>query len=65
MLGVGSLFLSMFSTLLIYFNLYDSGAITFALALIFMITSLGISAWEIHISIIALDLHLKGMREKP
>ncbi len=61
--GVGSLFLSMLSTLLIYLNMDFSGEITFALALLFMIISLAISAWEIHISIVALDLHIKGMKE--
>ena len=64
MFGVGSLFLSMVSTLFIYFGIESYGAISFALALVLMILSLGISAWEIHISIIALDLHIKGMKEK-
>jgi len=61
--GVLSLFLSMLSTLLIYLNLYLSGEIAFAFALLFMIVSLAISAWEIHISVVALDLHIKGMKE--
>ncbi len=61
LLGVGSLFLSMASTLLIFFQLPFLGSVTFAAALVLMIISLALSAWEIQISIVALDLHIKGM----
>jgi len=61
--GVSSLFLSMASMLLLYFDLNIAGAYAFALSLIAMIISLAISMWEIQISVKALDMHLKGMEE--
>ncbi len=62
-LGVFSLFMSMASTLFIYFRSSWAGDISFVIALISMIISLGISIWEVQISVVALDLHLKGMEE--
>ena len=62
-LGVFSLFMSMASTLFIFLQLDMAGDISFAVALISMIISLGLSIWEIQISVVALDLHLKGMEE--
>jgi len=62
-LGVFSLFMSMASTLFIFFQLDWAGDISFAIALLSMIISLGISIWEVQISVVALDLHLKGMEE--
>ena len=62
-LGVFSLFMSMASTLFIYFRSEWAGDISFVIALISMIISLGISIWEVQISVVALDLHLKGMEE--
>ncbi len=61
--GVASLFSSMASMLLLYFNLTALGGIAFALGLILMILSLLVSLWEIQISIKALDLHLKNMED--
>ena len=63
-LGVFSLFMSMVSTLFIYFKSGWAGDVSFVIALISMIISLGISIWEVQISIVALDLHLKGMEEE-
>ena len=62
-LGVFSLFMSMASTLFIFLQFDMAGDISFAVALISMIISLGLSIWEIQISVVALDLHLKGMEE--
>ncbi len=62
-LGVFSLFMSMASTLFIYFQLVWAGDLSFVIALLSMIVSLGLSIWEIQISVVALDLHLKGMEE--
>jgi len=61
--GVVSLFLSMASMLMLYFNMNTLGGLAFALGLIFMIFSLFVSLWEIQISIRALDLHLKNMED--
>lgn len=61
MLGVISLFLCVVSMFLIYINLLVFATWVFGLGLMLLIISLGISAWEIQISVIALDLHLKDM----
>lgn len=60
-LGVSSLFLSMLSMLLIYLQQQLLGGYAFILGLLSMIGSLGISIWEIQISVRALNLHLKNM----
>jgi len=62
-LGVGSLFLSVFSMLFLYIDWNIIGAYAFGLGLLSMIGSLTISVWEINISVVALNLHLKGMEE--
>jgi hypothetical protein len=61
--GVLSLFLSMASMLFLYLGLNLSGAFAFGGGLICMIASLAISLWEIQISVIALELHLKNMED--
>jgi hypothetical protein len=61
--GTFSLFMSVVSMLLIYLNLNILGAFAFAIGLLFMIISLGISIWEIQISVKALELHLNNMEE--
>lgn len=61
--GVLSLFLSMASTLLIYIDCTFWGAVSFLAALLFMIFSLALSMWEIQISVVALDLHIKDMEK--
>ena len=61
--GVLSLFLSMASMLFLYLGFDFSGAFSFGGGLICMIASLAISLWEIQISVIALDLHLKNMED--
>jgi uncharacterized Tic20 family protein len=61
--GVLSLFLSMASTLLIYLDCTFWGSVSFLAALLFMIFSLALSMWEIQISVVALDLHIKDMEK--
>lgn len=63
-LGVISLFLSMLSMLFLYIDWLFFGTYTFAIGLLSMIASLAISVWEIQISVVALNLHLKGMEEE-
>ena len=62
-LGVVSLFLSMGSMLFLFVDLNILGAYIFVLSLLSMIVSLAISIWEIQISVVSLNLHLKGMEE--
>ena len=62
-LGVVSLFLSMGSMLFLFVDFNVLGAYIFVLALFSMIISLAISIWEIQISVVSLNLHLKGMEE--
>ena len=63
-LGVLSLFLSMGSMLFFVFALPAGGVWTFCASLLFMIASLGISVWEIQISVVALNLHLEDMEDR-
>ncbi len=59
--GAASLFMCVASMFLLYVGAQITGAFTFGIGLLFMIVSLGISVWEIQISVRALDLHLKDM----
>jgi hypothetical protein len=63
-LGVVSLFLSMGSMLFLYIDFNLIGTYLFGVGLLSMIGSLAISVWEIQISVVALNLHLKGMEEE-
>lgn len=63
-LGVLSLFFCVISMFLIYVNFMISASWVFGIGLLLLIISLGISAWEIQISVKALDLHLKNMEKK-
>ncbi|GEM53874.1 hypothetical protein B0A58_07965 [Flavobacterium branchiophilum NBRC 15030 = ATCC 35035] len=59
--GVFSLFLSVFSMLMLFLN-FDNGALLlFGISLLSLLVSLGISFWEISISIDALKLHLSSL----
>lgn len=60
-LGVSSLFLCVVSMFSIYIGFENFAAWAFGLGLFLMIVSLGLSAWEIQISVNALDHHLKDM----
>lgn len=62
-LGISSLFFCVISMFLIYINLYEFSVYVFGLALLLLIASLGVSIWEIHISVKALEIHLKDMEK--
>ncbi|MFY0672144.1 MAG: DUF2721 domain-containing protein [Bacteroidia bacterium] len=62
--GISSLFLCVLSMFLIYISAVLLAEIVFGIALILLIVSLGLSGWEINISVKALELHLKELREK-
>lgn len=59
--GVASLFLCVGTMFLIFVGQYVIAVWVFGLALIMMILSLGISIYEIQISVKALNLHLSDM----
>lgn len=61
--GVLSLFLSVFAMLLLYINQTILGVYIFGLSLLMLLISLGISFWEISISVTALRVHLKDLEE--
>lgn len=63
MLGVLSLFSCVASMFLIYIHFMTSAIFVFGLGLLLLIISLALSAWEIQISVKALDLHLKDMEK--
>lgn len=63
-LGISSLFLCVVTMFLIYIDLQVISAYVFGLALLLLIGSLGVSVWEINISVKALDLHLSDMEKK-
>ena len=56
--GVMSLFLSVFSMLFLFLDFQLTGIVMFGFSLFTLLVSLGISFWEISISINALRLHL-------
>jgi len=59
--GVLSLFLSVFAMLLLFVEQQLSGIYVFGLSLLCLLISLGISFWEISISVNALRLHLSDL----
>ena len=62
-LGVSSLFLCVVTMFLIYIGFFLTSAYVFGIALLLLIASLGVSIYEIHISVRALDIHLKDMEK--
>lgn len=62
--GVLSLFLSVFAMLLLFLEHQIFSIYLFGLSLLSLLISLGISFWEISISVKALRLHLKDLIEK-
>lgn len=62
--GVLSLFLSVFAMLLLFLEHQLFSIYLFGLSLLSLLISLGISFWEISISVKALRLHLKDLIEK-
>lgn len=61
--GVMCLFLSVFAMLLLYVNQANFGIYLFGASLLCLLISLGISFWEISISVNALRVHLKDLSE--
>ena len=61
LLGVTSLFLCVVTMFLIYVGLMLLSAYGFGAALLLLVGSLGVSIWEIQISVRALEIHLKDM----
>ncbi|MBA4154207.1 DUF2721 domain-containing protein [Flavobacterium sp.] len=59
--GVLSLFLSVFAMLVLFFEQQLAGIIFFGASLFCLLVSLGISFWEISISVKALRVHLKDL----
>lgn len=62
--GVLSLFLSVFAMLLLFFGVQLIGIYLFGLSLLALLISLGLSFWEIGISIDALKLHLSDIEDE-
>lgn len=62
--GVLSLFLSVFAMLLLFLEHQLFSIYLFGLSLLSLLISLGISFWEISISVQALRMHLKDLIEK-
>lgn len=62
--GVMSLFLSVFTMLLLFINQGTTGLYLFGLSLLCLLISLGISFWEISISVKALRVHLSDLLEE-
>lgn len=62
-LGVTSLFLCVVTMFLIYVGLLQFSAYVFGAALLLLLGSLGVSIWEIQISVRALEIHLKNMEK--
>lgn len=62
--GVGSLFLCVVCTLLIYVGLQLTAVYTFGVALLLLIISLGISIQEMRISVRALEYHLDRVEQE-
>ena len=61
--GVMCLFLSVFAMLLLYVGQQTIGIYLFGASLLSLLTSLGVSFWEISISVNALRVHLKDLSE--
>ena len=59
--GVASLLLCVATMFLIYIGLQTVSVVIFAVALLFLITSLALSVWEINISSKSFQIHLSDM----
>ncbi|NHN26243.1 DUF2721 domain-containing protein [Flavobacterium jejuense] len=62
--GVMCLFLSVFAMLLLFIGHQLTGIYLFGLSLLCLLISLGLSFWEISISVKALRLHLSDLNDK-
>ena len=64
-LGVFSLLLCVVCMFVIFAGNLDAAEYIFGLSLILLIVSLGVSAWEIQISVTALNIQLSDIEESP
>jgi predicted exporter len=64
MAGVLSLFLSVFTMLVLFLDYQLSGIYLFGFSLLALLLSLGLCFWEINISVDALRLHLSDLTHK-
>ncbi len=62
--GVLCLFLSVFAMLVMFLELQDAGLYLFGASMLCLLISLGISFWEISISVDALRVHLSDIVEQ-
>lgn len=62
--GVLCLFLSVFAMLMLYLEYDVAGLYFFGASMLTLLISLGLSFWEISISVNALKLHLKDLKEE-
>lgn len=62
-LGISSLFFCVIAMFLIYIHMHLLATYIFGLALVLLIASLGVSIWEIQISVKALEIHLEDMEK--
>lgn len=62
--GVLCLFLSVFGMLVLFLDLQTAGIYLFGFSMLSLLVSLGLSFWEISISVQALKLHLSDLMEK-
>lgn len=62
--GVLCLFLSVFAMLVLFLELQTLGIVFFAASMLCLLISLGLSFWEISISVKALRLHLSDLGER-
>lgn len=60
-LGISSLFFCVITMFLIYIGLHALSVYVFGFAILLLIASLGLSIWEIQISVKALEIHLQDM----
>ncbi len=63
LMGVLSLFLSVFAMLLLFFDMQMISLYFFGLSLLSLLISLGLSFWEISISVKALRVHLGDLTD--
>ena len=62
--GALCLFLSVFAMFLLFLNYETIGIYVFGVSLLSLLISLGISFWEVSISVNALRVHLKDLMEE-
>ncbi len=62
--GVLCLFLSVFGMMMLFFEQQRAGLYLFGFSLLSLLVSLGISFWEISISVRALRLHLSDLEKE-